>query len=217
MIGGIFLEIPFGDVYHQSTVSRIHTNINRSFGFDDKYFTKVYWDKKVLSQIYKIAKTSIGKHRGDVRKDFNSRTGDLIRSTAMGVFYNGKWDGNLYRFTGGPDNEDVPSPNTRHPDKDTRARDFMSSYELAVQSRFSVVIAATMPYAVRLEKEVSSVVQGKDGRMYHGYDLAVLKYGINRIGNDIFKARPDSQIGKAQYGYIFETNGGREIVKPNVA
>ena len=212
MIGGIFLEIPFGDVYHQSTVSRIHTNINRLFGFDDKYFTKGYWDKKVLRQIYDIAKTSVSKHRGDVRREHKSRSGDLIRSTAMAVFYNGQWDGNIYRFTGGPDHEDEPYPWARHPDPDMRAGAFMSQYQLAVPSRFSVVIAVTMPYAVRVE------VNGSDSEgRYFGYNLAVLKYGINRIANDIFKARPDSQKGKAQYGYIFENSGMREIVKPNVA
>ena len=212
MIGGIFLEIPFGVVYNKSTMSRIHTNINKLFGFQDKYFTHGNWDKKIKSQIFDIAKKSVSRHRGTVRREHLSRSGDLIRSTAVGLFYEGKWDGNLYRFEGGPTNEAIPYPWAKHPDPQMRAGAFMASYKPIVQSRFTVVIAVTMPYAVRVENN------GDDGSgRWFGYNLAVLKYGINRIGNDIFKARPDSMQGKAQYGYIFEKTGEMEIKKPNVA
>ena len=212
MIGGIFLEIPFGNVYNQNTMSRIHTNINRLFGFDDKYFTHGNWDKRIVKQLYDIAKDSVSRHRGTVRREHLSRSGDLIRSTAMGVFYKGKWDGHLYRFDGGPDHEAEPYPWAKHPDPQTRARSFLREYQPIIDSRFTIVIAVTMPYAVRVENN------GDDGSgRWFGYNLAVLKYGINRIGNAIFKARPEAAQGKAQYGYIFEKTGGMEVKNPNVA
>lgn len=206
MIGGIFLEIPFGSIYHVETLSRVRTNINRLFGFRDKYFTKGNWDRRIVNRMFNIAKTSVSKHRGDVIREHLSRSGDLIRSTAMGVFLDGKWDGNLYRFNGGPDHEAEPLPFTKHPDKDSRATQFMSQYKPSVASRFTVVIAVTMPYAVRVEYAAGYV-------KYDGFALAVLKLGINRIGNDIFRELPESMKGKSLYGYIFERNGQKEIKK----
>jgi hypothetical protein len=212
MIGGIFLEIPFGEIYKVEKVSRIRTNLNRLLGFSTKYFTKGNFDKELVESIFQIAKTSLGKHRGDVRREHYSRSGDLIRSTAMGVYLDGKLKSEPYRFTGGPDHEAEPYPFAKHPDPDVRARQFLKEYEPIVPSRFTVVIAVTMPYAVRVENN------GDNGKgKWWGYNLAVLKYGINRVGNDIFRARPEAAQGNAQYGYIFETNGGRKVVKPNVA
>ena len=212
MIGGIFLEIPFGEVYKVETVSHIRTNLNKLFGFQSNYYTKGNWDKKIVEKIYQIAKNSLGKHRGDVRREHLSRSGDLIRSTAMGVYLDGKLKSEPYRFTGGTDHEAEPFPWAKHPDPEARARQFLKEYEPIVSSRFTVVIAVTMPYAVRVENN------GDDGSgRWFGYNLAVLKYGINRVGNDIFKARPETMNGKAMYGYIFEKNGQRKVTKPNVA
>ena len=212
MIGGIFLEIPFGDVYKVEKVSHIRTNLNRLLGLPAKYFTKGNFDNELVESIYKIAKTSLSKHRGDVRREHYSRSGDLIRSTAMGVYLDGKLKSEPYRFKGGSDHELEPFPWTKHPDPESRARQFLEEYEPIVSSRFTVVIAVTMPYAVRVENN------GDDGSgRWFGYNLAVLKYGINRVGNDIFRARPEAAQGKAQYGYIFEKNKQRKVVKPNVA
>ena len=211
MIGGIYLEIPFGDVYKKERVSRIRTNINRLFGYNDNFFTHGNMDRAIVNRIYGIAKESVSKHRGDVRREHLSRSGDLIRSTAMGVFLDGKWDGRLYRFTGGPDHEAEPMSWAKHPDPQQRSKAFMKEYIPFVRSRFTVVIAVTMPYAVRVEINDWSYVS--DGGNYPGYALAVLKYGINRIGNDIFRARPDAMNGKAQYGYIFEKTGTSRVVK----
>ena len=202
MIGGIFLEIPFGDVYHQSTVSRIHTNINRLFGFDDKYFTKGYWDKKIVDQIMEVGKEDISKHRSTVRREHLNRTSDLVRSTVFAVFKDGNWDRKYYRFDSMQPQEAPPL--VEHDwDLDQRAVEFLSEYEPYYDSRFTAVIAATAPYAVRVESDGSEPIPG--------YDLAVLKYGINRIGGALMKARPDSAKGKEVYGYIFESTGTRQI------
>lgn len=208
MIGGIFLEIPFGDVYHQSTVSRIHTNINRLFGFDDKYFTKGYWDKKIVEQIMKVGKEDISKHRSTVRREHLNRTSDLVRSTVFAVFKDGNWDRKYYRFDSMQPQEAPPL--VEHDwDLDQRAVEFLSEYEPYYDSRFTAVIAATAPYAVRVE--ANGGFASFNARIYYGYNLAVLKYGISRIGGALMKARPDSQKGKAIYGYIFESTGTREI------
>lgn len=206
MIGGIFLEIPFGDVYHKSTMSRIHSNINRLFGFNDKYFTSGNWDKKIVNQILQIGKEDISKHRSKVKREHLHRSSDLIRSTVLGVYKDGRWTRDYYRFDRKQAKEAPPL--VEHDwDLDQRAVEFLSDYKpFNESSRFTAVIAATAPYAVRVE----SNEWGYKGQ-YHGYALAVLKYGINRIGGALMKARPDAARGKAIYGYIFENGGGSEI------
>lgn len=202
MIGGIFLEIPFGEVYKVETVSHIRTNLNKLFGFQSNYYTKGNWDKKIVDQIMRIGKEDISKHRSSVRREHLHRTSDLIRSTVFAVFKDGKWDGKYYRF----DKAQTPEapPLVEHDwDLDQRAVEFLSEYEPYYDSRFTAVIAATAPYAVRVESDGSEPIPG--------YDLAVLKYGINRIGGALMKARPDSAKGKEVYGYIFESTGTRQI------
>lgn len=207
MIGGIFLEIPFGDIYHVESVSRIRTNINKLFGFSDNYFTKGNMDKQIVSRILKIGREDISRHLSTVRKDYQHRSSDLIRSTVLGVFKDGKWTKDYYRFDSKQPEEAPPLRPHDDWDLDQRAVEFLSEYKLHYTgSRFTAVIAATAPYAVRVE----STNRTWD---YPGYALAVLKYGINRIGGALMKARPDSAKGSAMYGYIFETTGTSQIQK----
>ena len=202
MIGGIFLEIPFGEVYKVETVSHIRTNLNKLLGLPPKYFTKGNMDKEIVDRIMKIGKEDISRHRSTVRKEHKHRSSDLIRSTVFAVFKDGKWDGKYYRFDKVQPPEALPL--VEHDwDLDQRAVEFLSEYEPYYDSRFTAVIAATAPYAVRVESDGSEPIQG--------YDLAVLKYGINRIGGALMKARPDSAKGKEVYGYIFESTGTRQI------
>ena len=206
MIGGIFLEIPFGDVYHVENVSRIRTNINKLFGYSDKYFTKGNLDKEIVNQILKIGKDDISRHRSSVRREHLHRSSDLIRSTVLGVFKDGKWTGDYYRFDSSQPQEATPMI-SHDWDLDTMSVEFLSEFKTHYASRFTAVIAATAPYAVRVESNGS--ISGK----YPGYALAVLKYGINRIGGALMKARPEAANGKAMYGYIFETTGTSQIQK----
>lgn len=184
----------------------IHKNINRLFGYNDNYFTKGNWDKKIIDQIMRIGAEDISKHRSTVRREHLHRSSDLIRSTVLAVFKNGQWTKDYYRF-------DAKQPMEAQPllphdwDLDQRAAEFLSEYKLHYDSRFTAVIAATAPYAVRLEANDWSVDR------YPGYALAVLKYGISRIGGALIKARPDNVKGKAMYGYIFESTGGSQILK----
>jgi hypothetical protein len=202
MIGGIFLEIPFGEVYKVETVSHIRINLNKLLGFQPKYFTKGNFDKEIVNRIMRIGKEDISRHRSTVRKEHKHRSSDLIRSTVFAVFKDGKWDRKYYRFDSMQPQEAPPL--VEHDwDLDERAVEFLSEYEPYYDSRFTAVIAATAPYAVRVESDGSEPIPG--------YDLAVLKYGINRIGGALMKARPDSAKGKEVYGYIFESTGTRQI------
>ena len=205
MIGGIFLEIPFGDIYHVEYVSRIRTNINKLFGYSDNYFTKGNMDKQIVGQILKIGKEDISRHLSTVRRDYQHRSSDLIRSTVLAVFKDGKWTKDYYRFDSKQPQE-APPLRPHDWDLDQRAVEFLSGFKPHYASRFTAVIAATAPYAVRVE----STNWTWD---YPSYALAVLKYGINRIGGALMKARPEAARGKAMYGYIFETNGVSQIQK----
>lgn len=207
MIGGIFLEIPFGQVYKQSTVLSIRKNINRLFGLPSDYLTKGNLDKEIVNQILRIGREDISRHLGSIRREYQHRSSDLIRSTVLGVFKDGKWSGDYYRFDS-KQAQEAPPIRPHDWDLDQRAVEFLSDYKLQYAgSRFTAVIAATAPYAVRVEANNWSVDR------YPGYALAVLKYGINRIAGALMKARPDAMNGKAMYGYIFESTGGSQVLK----
>jgi hypothetical protein len=207
MIGGIFLEIPFGEVYKQNTVLSIRKNINRLFGLPSNYLTKGNLDKEIVNQILRIGKEDISRHLGSIRREYQHRSSDLIRSTVLGVFKDGKWSGDYYRFDS-KQAQEAPPIRPHDWDLDQRAVEFLSDYKLHYQgSRFTAVIAATAPYAVRVEANNWNVDR------YPGYALAVLKYGISRIAGALIKARPDAMNGKAMYGYIFESTGGSQTLK----
>jgi len=207
MIGGIFLEIPFGQVYKQSSVLSINKNINRLFGFSDNYLTKGNMDREIVSQILRIGKEDISRHLSSINREYQHRSSDLIRSTVLGVFKDGKWTKDYYRFDS-KQPEEAPPLRPHDWDLDQRAVEFLSEYKLHYTgSRFTAVIAATAPYAVRVEANNWAVDR------YPGYALAVLKYGISRIGGALMRARPDAANGKAMYGYIFESTGTSQIQK----
>ena len=203
MIGGIFLEIPFGDIYKVENVSRIRTNINKLFGYKSNYFTKGNMDKSIVNQILRIGKDDISRHLSSISREYQHRSSDLMRSTVLGIFKDGKWTKEYYRFDR-KQPEEAPPLRPHDWDLDQRAVEFLSGFKPHYQSRFTAVIAATAPYAVRVESTNSSFY-------YRGYALAVLKHAINRIGGALLKARPDAANGKAMYGYIFETNGASQI------
>lgn len=207
MIGGIFLEIPFGPVYKESNLFSIHKNINKLFGYDDKYLTKGNFDKSIVNEIMRIGKEDISRHLSSINREYQHRSSDLMRSTVLGVFKDGKWTENYYRFDSKQPMEAIPL-RPHDWDLDQRAVEFLSDYKLHYQgSRFTAVIAATAPYAVRVEANNWNVDR------YPGYALAVLKYGINRIAGALMRARPDAMNGKAMYGYIFESTGGSQVLK----
>lgn len=207
MIGGIYLEIPFGQVYKKSNVLSIRKNINKLFGYDDNYLTKGNLDNSIVEEIMRIGKEDISRHLSSINREYQHRSSDLIRSTVLGVFKDGKWTKDYYRFDS-KQPEEAPPLRPHDWDLDQRAVEFLNEYKLHYTgSRFTAVIAATAPYAVRVEANDWAVDR------YPGYALAVLKYGINRIGGALMKARPDAASGKAVYGYIFESTGGSQTLK----
>lgn len=211
MIGGIFIEIPFGPVYTVEKVSHIRQGLNRLLGFSDNRFTKGNFDKQIVEQMLKVGREDISKHRSSVRREHLNRTSDLVRSTVLGVFKDGKWTKDYYRFDGKQASEAPPLVNHNDWDLDQRAVEFLSDYKLHYKSRFTAVIAATVPYAVRVE--ANGGFSSFNARMYYGYNLAVLKYGISRIAGALMNLRPDTMKGKAIYGYIFESTGTSVIKK----
>lgn len=212
MTGGIYCEVPLGPIFQEGKIVSIHEHMKTFFGTskgvpDNKTITDWIidtWYNNVSRKMGRI----LSSWRVPGNRGYYNRTVDLTRSFCMGVYKNGKLR-KKYRFTGGSREKEAleasdmgTSPSKgdmkrlswlgarRHPDPADRAESFLKDYDLVHKSGYAVVIAATMPYAVRLEI---------------GYQLPVLGMVINRITSTLDEFNGGS---KGIYGYIFESTGG---------
>ena len=220
MIGGIYCEASLGPIYDKGRLMSVRQGMQRLFG--EKYIVPRgetlneqiidYWYKDVSRRMSKI----LSSWKVPTNRGYYNRTADLTRSICLGIYHKGKLK-RMYRFTGGSQHEKYTQSDqgvgsstkdtihmqymgsTRHPDPAARAREFLESYDVLYRNDFSVVIAATMPYAVRLE------YGGRVGDNTGGYALPVLKLVVNRMlaGVYDFKSRESGTV----YGYVFETGG----------
>ena len=157
--------------------------------------------------LYQIVQRKLGRIMSSAKvpanKGYYNRTVDLMRSTCAGVYHNGELK-RMYRFTGGhselgavtasdmgtsPSSKSVARMSwlgrTKHPDPAQRAQMFLDGYKLKEPVGFTVVIASTMPYAVRLEYE---------------YRRSVLKALYPRFVAMLTDFKPQN----IHYGYVFE-------------
>jgi hypothetical protein len=221
MIGGIYCEAALGPIYDNGKLMSVRQGMRQLF--EEKNLTPRgetlneqiinYWYEEVSTRMSKI----LSSWKAPRNREFFNRTTDLTRSICLGVYYNGKLR-RMYRFNGGhrekmpmePSNDATVSDTIRmeelsiyHPDPASRAKQFLEEYDLIHKKDFTVVIAATMPYAVRLEKAGGV---GKDGKRYSGYGLHVLKDVVNRMLAGVYNFKKQN-FGGVLYGYVFETGG----------
>lgn len=225
MIGGIYCEASLGPIYDNGTLMSVRQGMHRLFGeknlvpkgetFNEQIIN--YWYKDVSARMSKI----LSSWKVPTNRGYYNRTVDLTRSICLGVYYNGNLK-RMYRFTGGSREQSMQRPSDQgtnsswistlrlelisyssHPNPAARAKAFLESYDLIHKKDFSVVIAATMPYAVRLE------YNGKGGctqTNYGGYNLPVLKHVVNRMLAGVYDFKKQNTNG-VFYGYVFETGG----------
>lgn len=209
MTGGIYCEVPLRG-YNERTLGSVKSRMLDLFGTTNGFPTTEdfnievinYWYKKVSKKMASILSSwKVPGNRG-----YYNRTVDLTRSICLGIYFNGKLR-KMYRFTGGhseltpytpSDYGSMPSKSTaiklnylgmtRHPDPAIRAQQFLDGYNLINTKGFVLVVAATMPYAVKLEITLR---------------LPVLSMVINRILQPVY----EFGSGRPFYGYIFEKTG----------
>jgi len=207
MIGGIYCEAGLGPIYSEKTLMSVKQKFNKLVGLGEIVPKGDTLNEQIINHFYNKISRKMGRVLSSwsypSNRGYNNRTVDLTRSICMGIYHRGRLK-RMYRFTGGS-SEESPTGKERHPDPASRAKKFLEEYDLINKNDFSVVIAATMPYAVRLEKDVWASVVGKDGKTYYGYDMPVLSLIINRLMADIYDFK-ESDRG-IFYGYIFETGG----------
>lgn len=221
MIGGIYCESNLGPIYREGLLISVKQGMQRLFGMGNTIPKGETLNQQIINYWYKDVSTRMSKilssWKVPTNRGYYNRTADLTRSICLGIYHKGKLK-RMYRFTGGSQHEKYTQSDqgagssmkdtihmqymgsTRHPDPAARAKAFLESYDVLYKNDFTVVIAATMPYAVRLE------YGGMVGNNTGGYALPVLKLVVNRMlaGVYDFKNRNSGTI----YGYVFE-NGGK--------
>ena len=224
MIGGIYCEAALGPVYTQGKLESVRQKFKRLIGTGEIVPKGETLNEQIINHFYKTTSERMSKilssWKPPTNRGYYNRTADLTRSICLGVYHNGNLM-RMYRFTGGQQHEKYTSSDlgtgasdadmihmqyigmTRHPDPAARAKEFLESYDLIHKRDFVVVIAATMPYAVRLEY---NGLGEKSETNYGGYNLPVLKLVINRMLSGIYDFK-DGNKGGVMYGYVFETGG----------
>jgi len=210
MIGGIYIEVPFGDVYDENKQYAVRKNVQKLLGVDKivvrgthmtrsvNLLSKKELDYYIIDAIMYVMRVDIGRafmysqtHGPNV--GYDNITADLMNSTCGAVFKDGKLSSSVYRFTKGKPNtgdRDYHRLIEMHPSPEDRANTFMRQYECSSKG-FCAVIASTMPYAVRIEK---------------GYGYSVLKASCNEIINRLLAMRSERLSGSPfKYGYVFES------------
>jgi hypothetical protein len=210
MIGGIYIEVPFGDVYDENKQYAVRKNVQKLLGVDKivvrgthmtrsvNLLSKKELDYYIIDAIMYVMRVDIGRafmysqtHGPNV--GYDNITADLMNSTCGAVFKDGKLSSSVYRFTKGQPNtadRDYHRLIEMHPSPEDRANTFMRQYECSSKG-FCAVIASTMPYAVRIEK---------------GYGYSVLKASCNEIINRLLAMRSERLSGSPfKYGYVFES------------
>lgn len=210
MIGGLYIEVPFGDVYDANKQYAVRKNVQKLLGADKVVIKGTHitrsvnllshrdLDYYIIDSIMYVLKVDIGRafmysqtHGPNV--GYDNITADLMNSTCGAVFKDGKLSSSVYRFTKGEPNKndrDYQRLKEKHPSPETRANEFMRQYKSSSKG-FCAVIASTMPYAVRLEK---------------GYGYSVLKASCNEIINRLLAMRSERLSGSpSKYGYVLES------------
>lgn len=223
MIGGIYCEASLGPIYDNGKLMSVRQGMQQLFGsgvakpkgetLNEQIIN--YWYNDVSRKMSKI----LSSWKPPTNRGYYNRTVDLTRSICLGVYLNGKLK-RSYRFTGGSrekytmsdfgsgtsDKDNIRLQYlglTKHPDPAARAKQFLEEYDLIYKKDFSVVIAATMPYAVRLEYNGL----GKNPQTnYAGYNIPVLKNVVNRMLAGVYDFKKQN-TGGVFYGYVFETGG----------
>lgn len=225
MIGGIYCEASLGPIYDNGVLLSVRQRMQRLFGVKnvvpkgDTLNEQIinYWYSDISKKMSKI----LSSWKVPVNRGYYNRTVDLTRSICLGVYHNGKLK-RMYRFTGGNrekgmadasewgSNSSVISTlrmeilaQNHHPDPAARAKQFLEEYDLIYKKDFSIVIAATMPYAVRLE--YNGVGNGSKTN-YGGYGIPVIRDVVNRMLVSVYDFKKQN-TGGVYYGYVFETGG----------
>lgn len=226
MIGGIYCEASLGPIYDKGVLMSVRQGMQRLFGEKNIVPKGETLNEQIINYWYTDTSKRMSKilssWKPPTNREFYNRTADLTRSICLGIYHNGNLK-RMYRFTGGQTHEKYTASDlgadsstadtihmqylgaSRHPDPASRAKQFLEEYDLQHRKDFVVVIAATMPYAVRLEATGSAV--GRDGRTYSGYGLHVLKSVINRMLAAVYDFKKEN-LGGVIYGYVFESTGG---------
>lgn len=196
MIGGIYCEVSLKPIFYEKTIVSINQQALQIYG------KRIKESEPITQQIVSIIRHDLSRKMGRILSSWSvpgnryyyNRTVDLTRSICFGIYVKGKLR-TMYRFTGGKAEKDPPldwvsgkSPNfdKKHiPGPEQRAQSFLSQYQTIDKNGICVVFAATMPYAVRLEKE---------------YKLPVLSMVINRMIDPLMGFN-----NKQLYGYIFSS------------
>lgn len=197
MTSGIYCEVPLGTIYEEKVLGRVHSRMRKLIGTsagvptqDSLTQTIVnYWYNKVSRRMSKI----LSSWKPPANRGFYNRTVDLTRSICLGIYYRGKIR-RTYRFTGGSSEKTPWQNGEKHPDPAARAQAFLNDYELLYKTGFSIVIAATMPYAVILESKKN---------------IPVLSMVVNRMLTEVYEFKQSAALSDMLksspiYGYIFE-------------
>lgn len=226
MIGGIYCESNLGPIYSENTLESVRQKFRRLVDAGEIVPKGETLNEQIVNHFYDKISSNMGKilssWKVPTNRQFYNRTVDLTRSICLGVYHKGKLM-KMYRFSGGSREKGYTEPSDmgsnssgvtsarleirahdHHPDPASRARQFLQEYDVIYKNDFTVVIAATMPYAVRLETTGSVV--GKNGKTYSGYGLHVLKDVSARMLKYVFDFK--NRTSGTFYGYVFESSGG---------
>lgn len=209
MIGGIFCESNLGAIYEEKTLMSVRQRFKQLVGSGDLIPRGETLTEQIVNHFYDEISQKMGKvlssWKPPANRGYYNRTVDLTRSICLGIYNRGKLR-RMYRFTGGHREKGLFTPSdlgtntsssttyrlsmlskANHPDPAARAQQFLSEYDPIYNKDFSVVIAATMPYAARLEV---------------GYRLPVLKLVVDRMLSGVYDfKRRESGV---YYGYVFD-------------
>ena len=222
MIGGIYCEASLGPIYDNGVLMSVRQGMQRLFGEKNIVPKGETLNEQIINYWYNDISRRMGRilssWKNPTNRGYYNRTVDLTRSICLGVYHNGKLK-RMYRFTGGhremgmfDSSGNASDMSTfrmelvsydKHPSPAARAIQFLKEYELIYRNDFTVVIAATMPYAVRLEYNGNGA-GSQTG--YKGYNLPVLKDVVNRMLAAVYDFKKDNK-GGVMYGYVFETGG----------
>ena len=208
MIGGVFCETNLGPIYEEKTLLSVRQKFKQLMGLGEIIPQGETITQGIINHFYDDVSKRMSKILNSwtppTNRGYYNRTVDLTRSICLGVYHKGVLR-RMYRFTGGHREKGLFTPsdlgtNTsssatyrmsmlagKHPDPAERAEGFLKEYDPIYEKDFSLVIAATMPYAARLEVS---------------YRLPVLKLVVDRMLQGVYNfKRRESGV---YYGYVFE-------------
>lgn len=209
MIGGIYCEVPFFNVYDKSVASSARKRAKELLGYDVKFLSTEVLDFHIRAKLFELGKDGLSRRMSRIPRGYENRTVDLMRSTGMAVFHDGVLQEDYTHQYSGGQTESSEKPTKHKEGPETRFYRFIRQYECLYNKGFTVVFAATMPYAVRMEMDGFRFVTTPHGT-FGGYAASVLKLGINDIIGKLVNSRNPKIKSPVKYGYIFESSGQRE-------